>query len=203
MYKKLFIFDLDGVLVEACDWHKDALNEALLEVCNYQISEQEHKQIFNGIPTSKKLNILTERKILDISLHSKINELKQQKTIEIINKNAFVREEKIHMIDLIKKNNHFVCCYTNSIRKTAELMLEKTGIKHMFDYILTNEDVKVPKPDPEGYITLINKYQVSKENTFIIEDSDKGIQAAIASGANLIKVINANDVDYTKIKDYI
>ena len=29
MSNKLFIFDLDGVLVEACDWHRDALNEAL------------------------------------------------------------------------------------------------------------------------------------------------------------------------------
>ena len=34
---KLVIFDLDGVLVDACEWHQRALNEALMEVCNYSI----------------------------------------------------------------------------------------------------------------------------------------------------------------------
>ena len=35
---ELVIFDLDGVLVDACEWHRVALNEALQEVCQYEIS---------------------------------------------------------------------------------------------------------------------------------------------------------------------
>ena len=57
---KLVIFDLDGVLVNACEWHRVALNEALRDVCNYEISLEDHYSTFNGIPTKKKLDILKE-----------------------------------------------------------------------------------------------------------------------------------------------
>ena len=135
-------------------------------------------------------------------MHKKINELKQKKTIEIIKREAENRQEKIEMIKEIKSKGHVVCCYTNSIRKTAELMLEKTGIKHLFDTILTNQDVKNPKPDPEGYIYLMNYYSFEPSNTFIIEDSPKGVEAAKKSGANVIKVTNAEDVDLKLLRRY-
>jgi beta-phosphoglucomutase len=203
MYKKLFIFDLDGVLVEACDWHRDALNEALLETCNFKISIEEHKSTFNGIPTSKKLHILTDRLLVPQNRHKEINELKQQKTIEIIEKYATIRQEKIEMIEAIKKEGHTVCCYTNSIRKTAFLMLKKTGIEDLFDYILTNQDVNEPKPDPEGYLFLIKKFNFDKKHTFIIEDSPKGIAAANSSGANVIVVKNADEVNINIVRSLI
>lgn len=200
MNKKMFIFDLDGVLVDACDWHRDALNNALLKICNYKISLEEHNEIFNGIPTSKKLTILSKMKKISTEDHKAINDLKQKFTIEAIEKQAYRREEKIDMIKQIKEKGHTVCCYTNSIRKTANLMLKKTGIYEMFDFVLTNQDVSNPKPDPEGYVFLMNKFNFSKENTFIIEDSPKGILAAKNSGANVIEVKNADEVSVNIIR---
>jgi len=58
----MVIFDLDGVLVDACEWHRIALNEALEEICGYKISLEDHYKIYNGIPTRKKLEILTNKK---------------------------------------------------------------------------------------------------------------------------------------------
>jgi HAD superfamily hydrolase (TIGR01509 family) len=203
MHNKLFIFDLDGVLVEACDWHRDALNEALLETCNFKISQEDHVSTFNGIPTSKKLKILTERGLVPTEIHKRINDLKQEKTVEIINKKASQRQEKIHLIQEIKRRGHTVCCYTNSIRKTAELMLEKTGIKKLFDTVLTNQDVVNPKPNPEGYLYLMSLHNYSKSETIIVEDSPKGIQAAKESGAQVIVVKNSYDVDLDLLRRYI
>ena len=203
MHKKLFIFDLDGVLVEACDWHRDALNQALRSTCGFEISQKDHISTFNGIPTSKKLDILTKKGLLPKKMHKKINVLKQEKTVEIIQKEAKNRQEKIEMIKEIKNKGHIVCCYTNSIRHTAELMLEKTGIKDLFDTILTNQDVVNPKPSPEGYIYLMNYHSFDTSSTFIIEDSPKGLKAAKDSGANVIKVINAEDVDLNLLRRYI
>jgi len=203
MHKKLFIFDLDGVLVEACDWHKDALNEALMEICDISISQEEHIATFNGIPTSQKLKILTEKGLVPIENHQRINDLKQEKTIEIIEKLAYIRPEKIEMINAIKEKGHIVACYTNSIRKTANLMLDKTGIKDIFDFILTNQDVEHPKPNPEGYLFLMKKFNFCQNDTFIIEDSPKGIEAATKSGANVIKVKNADEVNIETIRNFI
>ena len=86
---KLVIFDLDGVLVDACEWHRLALNMSLLEVCNYEIPKKEHFSTYNGIPTKVKLKKLSELGILKNSEHKKVYDLKQKYTIDIIKKKCF------------------------------------------------------------------------------------------------------------------
>ena len=86
---KLIIFDLDGVLVEACEWHRVALNLALREICKYEISKKDHYSIFNGIPTKVKLQKLTEMGVLPLEKHLEVYRRKQEITIETIKRLAF------------------------------------------------------------------------------------------------------------------
>ena len=58
MYKAV-LFDMDGVLIDARDWHFDALNDALRPF-DYQISLTDHQERFNGLSTRVKLEILSE-----------------------------------------------------------------------------------------------------------------------------------------------
>jgi beta-phosphoglucomutase len=70
---KLIIFDLDGVLVDARDLHYHALNESLRGFSEeFVISMDEHLSTFDGLPTSKKLNMLTEKRGLPESCHATI-----------------------------------------------------------------------------------------------------------------------------------
>jgi HAD superfamily hydrolase (TIGR01509 family) len=195
MTVKLVIFDLDGVLVDACEWHRVALNEALKEVCNYEISLEDHYKTFNGIPTKKKLLILTELGVLEKEDHEEVYNKKQAKILDMIKKHAKIRKEKINLIKSLKSRGLIVACFTNSIRMTAELILDKTGILDLLDYVLTNEDVSSPKPDPEGYIKTMQRYLVSPTETLIVEDSPKGKQAAYASNAHVLEVDNQDDVN--------
>ncbi|MBI4403155.1 MAG: HAD family phosphatase, partial [Deltaproteobacteria bacterium] len=77
------VFDLDGVLVDAVEWHYLSLNRAL-SLFGYQIKNQEHQSLYNGLPTAVKLELLTQRKGLPKSLHGFINEMKQMYTRQII-----------------------------------------------------------------------------------------------------------------------
>jgi len=200
---KMVIFDLDGVLVDACEWHRVAFNEALKQVCNYEITLKEHYSTFNGIPTKVKLQKLSEIGILKKEKHKEIFTIKQDKTIEIIERDAFKRQEKIDLINFLKDNGCVVCCFTNSIRETTNLMLKKTGIFHLFDTVLTNEDVNKPKPDSEGYNFLVNKYGFDKSQVLIVEDSPKGIEAAVASGCQVVRVKGPNEVTVHLLKEKI
>ena len=57
---KLVIFDLDGVLIDSKNYHFEALNLALGE--KYAISREEHLKYYDGLPTSEKLKLLSEKK---------------------------------------------------------------------------------------------------------------------------------------------
>tara|TARA_R110000824_G_scaffold401421_2_gene612085 strand:- start:7925 stop:8533 length:609 start_codon:yes stop_codon:yes gene_type:complete len=201
--KKLFIFDLDGVLVDACEWHKIALNNALERVAKYQITDIEHKETFNGIPTRKKLQILAGRGIITSDQVEEIYNLKQSLTVDAIISNAKLRQEKVEMIIALREAGYIVTCFTNSIKQTAHLMLQKTGVYDLLEMIVTNQDVVEPKPSPEGYNKIIDYYGVDRENVYIVEDSPKGVQAAKATTKNVFVVKGPNEVDIDLIKEIL
>ena len=200
---QLVIFDMDGVLVDACELHRVALNEAIVEICNYQISVEEHYKEYNGLPTKVKLKKLNEKGLIQNSQIEAIENLKQQKTVSSILKTLSIRQEKIDLMQSLKDVNIKIGCFTNSIRTSTELMLEKTGILKYFDVIITNQDVTKSKPDPEGYLLCMQKLQIDKNNCLIVEDSENGIKAAKASGAHFIKVENPDEVNKNLFKELI
>ena len=73
---KAIVFDMDGVLIEAKDWHYEALNKAL-RLFGYEISRYDHLVTYDGLPTSKKLEMLSLEKGLPTGLHQFINQMKQ------------------------------------------------------------------------------------------------------------------------------
>jgi len=69
----LVIFDLDGVLIDSREMHYDALNLALEKVDpKYVISRDEHLSLYDGLPTSRKLAMLTESKDLPVEKHQQV-----------------------------------------------------------------------------------------------------------------------------------
>ena len=65
---KAILFDMDGVLIEAKDWHYEALNEAL-KLFGSEIGLYDHLVTFDGLPTKDKLNMLTSVGKLPKELH--------------------------------------------------------------------------------------------------------------------------------------
>ena len=55
---KAIVFDMDGVLIEAKDWHYEALNRAL-SMFGHKISRYDHLVSYNGLPTRRKLEMLS------------------------------------------------------------------------------------------------------------------------------------------------
>lgn len=179
------LFDLDGVLVDACEWHYDALNEALASLGYSKISKDDHITTFNGLPTKVKLEMLG----IDNKNATAINNLKQKITLDIIKNNAKPMDEKIELHIFLKSKNIKIGCVTNSIRETAEEMLRSTGQLDYMDVIVTNEDVVKNKPYPDCYNYAIKKLGVEPQNVLCVEDSDKGIQSVLSSLAGHLCVV--------------
>ena len=72
------VFDMDGVLIDAREWHFEALNDAL-RMFGFEISLENHLTTFDGLPTKRKLDLLTENCGLPKRLHSIINNIKHRK----------------------------------------------------------------------------------------------------------------------------
>ena len=183
---KAILYDLDGVLVDATEWHYESLNIALKEIAGFIIERSEHISTFNGIPTKKKMEILNEQNRLSVALFQDVWDMKQEKTKEVIEKYASMDQNKIRLHENTKHLKK--ACITNSIRETAKLMLEKTGQLEYMDFVISNEDIKNPKPSPEGYDKAIRKLKLQPNECMVVEDSPKGIEAGKLSKANVYEV---------------
>jgi HAD superfamily hydrolase (TIGR01509 family) len=200
---KLIIFDLDGVLVDARELHYEALNRALDSIdSKYVITRKEHLSTYDGLSTTKKLNMLTQNKGLSVELHDTVWGLKQKMTLEIID--GFSVDDRIRgIIRSFKSDGYTIACATNSIRETAKLQLIRKGFFEYIDFMYSNQDVTNPKPNSEMYLKCMIKAEVNPNETVIVEDSHIGRKGALSSGAYLCAVEDNNDVSYDKIKKVI
>jgi beta-phosphoglucomutase len=199
---KAIIFDMDGVLIDAKDWHYESLNKAL-GLFGLQISRYDHLVTFDGLPTKKKLEMLSLESEFPRGLHHFINDLKQQYTMEIVNaKCKPVFQHQFALSKLRGEGYHLAVC-SNSIRKSVEMMMEKASLDHFLDFFISNQDVKNGKPDPEMYNLAISRLGLRPDQCLIVEDNENGVKAALASGAHLLKVNDTIDVHYYNIHNRI
>ena len=199
MRDKLIIFDLDGVLIESRDIHYYSLNDALKNVDKkYIISREEHLSMYDGLNTTKKLEMLSEKKGLSKSYFNQIWKDKQKETFKYI-KQIPKNVDLIKLFSEIKNKDWKIAVASNSIRETVKLSLLSLGILEFVDYYISNEDVKRTKPYPEMYWKCMTELNVIPKNTIIVEDSHIGRQGAIDSGAHLLPIENANDLTFFKV----
>ena len=199
---KAVIFDMDGVLIDAKDWHYEALNKAL-GFFGTEISRYDHLVTFDGLPTRKKLEMLSKVQNLPKGLHKLINALKQRFTAEIV----FSRCKPVfyhqYALSKLKAEGYKLAVCSNSIRRSIEIMMDRADLIKYIDFFLSNQDVINGKPDPEMYINAINKLGLKPDECLILEDNENGIKAALASGAHLLKINTVEDVTYLNIANKI
>ncbi len=98
MVNKLIIFDLDGVLIDSREIHYESLNLSLERLDKkYTISREEHLSLYDGLPTSQKLKILTEKRGLPVEKYEEIWRNKQDETLKIFSSLNTVIFEDSHI----------------------------------------------------------------------------------------------------------
>jgi beta-phosphoglucomutase-like phosphatase (HAD superfamily)/dTDP-glucose pyrophosphorylase len=192
---KLVIFDLDGVLIDSRELHYDALNDALRKVgVEFVITREEHLSKYDGLNTTKKLKMLTEQKGLPVSVYDQVWKDKQDATFNLVR--GFCKEYLLQTIfRQIKARGYKIAVASNSIRETVKLSLLSIGVMDEVDYFVSNEDVSRTKPYPEMYWKCMTALNALPKNTIIVEDSHIGRQGALDSGAHLLAVENAKEVN--------
>lgn len=109
---------------------------------------------------------------------------------------SYLSEARInnHLVNIMKmaRTEYKIALVTTASRKNTYEILSNFNMMELFDLILTNEDIEYPKPDPFGYLKAMEYFGASADNCIIFEDSDIGIDAAVASGASCFIVRGFN-----------
>jgi beta-phosphoglucomutase len=193
------VFDMDGVLIDAREWHYEALNRAL-ELLGYQISRYEHLSTYDGLPTRRKLQMLSVERGLPEQLHGFLNSLKQQYTMELVATSCHPTFQHEYALARLSAAGYRLGLASNSIRSTVAEMMKRANLAPYLEVLLSNDDVGNAKPDPEIYRLAMSRLGVTPATTLIVEDNENGVKAAIASGAHVMVVSGPSDVTLAAIE---
>ena len=195
---KTIIFDLDCVLIESKEIHYIALNAAL--PANYRITYEEHLSTYDGLPTKKKLDMLTLEKDLPLDLHMEIASEKARQTMNILFDSIKPRMEFTKIFMALKNAGYKIALASNAVKSTVETALDCLELRKYFDVIYSNQDVDKPKPHFEMYFKIMLDLNSKPGETLILEDSHIGRQAVMDAGCHLLPVIDSYDVKLEKIE---
>jgi beta-phosphoglucomutase len=199
---KAVVFDMDGVLIDAREWHYEALNRALA-LLGYEITRYEHLSTYDGLPTKQKLQMLSVEHGLPEELHAFMNSLKQQYTLEFVATRCKPVFQHQYALARLGQAGYKLGVASNSVRRTVEEMMERSDLLQYLDVIVSNEDVAKGKPDPEMYVKAMATLGVAPHEVVVVEDNENGVKAAMAAGAHVLVVGSPEDVTLDAIQDRI
>lgn len=198
-YNNLIIFDLDGVMIDSKKAHFDALNKALKASSYLGISENDQPK-FEAMPTRVKIEKLGITGVDAVKIREDKAKFFLEDYVDSINENP----ELLDAIVKLKGEGYKLAVASNAVRSTVWTILSYLGVFHLFDYVVSNEDVKNPKPAPEMYWKCMNELNAIPDTTLILEDSQLGLDGAYDSGAMVEEVDGPKDlVEFLSDLDYI
>jgi len=95
---------------------------------------------------------------------------------------------------------------TSSVSASAHPFLDRTGIRSLFDVVVTGDEVQRGKPHPDIYLRTAKKRGISPETCLVIEDALTGVAAAKAANMRVAAIPDRRFVDpreYEKEADYV
>jgi len=178
MSNKVFIFDLDGVIVDTAKYHYLAWKN-LANTLGFDFTEEQNEQL-KGVSRVKSLEILLNLGKVELS-ESKKQELLTEKNIEYLEYvNQMTADEILPGIQValnfLEDNN--IKYALGSASKNAPLILKKVGLFDRFTAIVDGNDVSKAKPNPEVFLIAAKKLNKTPNDCIVIEDAVAGIQAA-------------------------
>ncbi|MBN2019623.1 MAG: HAD family phosphatase [Sedimentisphaerales bacterium] len=207
---KAIIFDFDGVLVDSEQFHLQAFNSVFAKF-NFQLSTQEYYERFLGLSDKELLLVVAKERKLSLSTQQ-FEQLLQEKAIafkKLASTQATVYPGVPQFLKMLADNKIPLAICSGALLPEIELILKGAGLRNFFDIIVSAEQVKYGKPDPEGFLLalkLLNKktnQKIEPQDCIVIEDSHWGLEAAKTAGMHPVAVTNTYSADQLKPADKI
>lgn len=193
MKKTIFeaaIFDWDGTLANTKKVIVASFQKALNEINCYTEDNMIERLIGIGsAQTFKEIlklkNTKFNEELIDFLVQKKV-----QNSIEL-SENVKLLDGSIELLNFLKGKIKLGLASMNK-RKFIDHLLQKFKLTNFFEVIVTADDVKKAKPNPEIFFTCAKKMQVYPKKCLVFEDSVFGIQAAKKSGMFCIAVLTGS-----------
>lgn len=187
MTVRAVLFDLDGVLVDTRDAHYEALNAALVENGCARIEPAQHRELYDGLPTARKVEMLVARGLVDPVLVPDVLSSKRLHTTRLLSRVVVFDPATYCLLAGVRASGRRVAVVSNATRDTVLSVCARLRLTDLVDVFVSNEDGP-PKPDPFLYRYACDRLGVSARECLAVEDGKYGVESARRAGCAVLEV---------------
>jgi HAD superfamily hydrolase (TIGR01509 family) len=178
------LFDMDGVLINSEPLHEFTLLE-LSERFGRRFESEAELQQFKGLPEASIARLI-RKSFPDVRLTSdEITDLR----IESILANFHVVQMIEGALEFVKRCQAVgfqLGLTTSASYVVQQLAFETFGLAGYFDAVITGEDIRRGKPDPEPYLLTAAKLGRAAAECMVVEDAVNGVMSGKAAGCFVV-----------------
>lgn len=167
---KLFIFDLDGTLINSVPRWAD-LFERTLEHVQICVPRGEVVATFGESAENILKTFVKNGKTKEATNFFMNHQMEHISQFEVFNHSRAILRD-------LKAKGHLVAIATGNKRRFMKLFLERFGLKEFVDYAVCSDDVKNDKPAPDLLLKVLNHFNTTPQEAIYIADSPMDLKSA-------------------------
>ncbi|MDK2965819.1 MULTISPECIES: HAD family phosphatase [Lacrimispora] len=185
---KAVIFDMDGVIIDS----EVVYLEYQLEFARTKNPNVVLKDLFPMVgATSQDCWEVLERAVSNGQTWEELRmEFRQKNIYDEIDYRSIYRPEVTDTLMQLKQAGYRLALASSTHLELVERVLKENGIRDYFEAVVSGEQFKRSKPDPEIYLYTAKQLNLSPGECLAVEDSTIGITAAHRAGVVTAAVID-------------
>jgi len=187
------IFDMDGVLIDSGAHHREAWR-ALLDELGVAPAQPDYWRLTIGRPGNEAVPLLLGHP-LSWAEAMRLADRKRDHYVRLARHGLPTVRGVTAFLDEVVAAGIPCAVATSASRFDVDRLLGRLGLRERFDAVVTAEDVRLGKPDPEVYLLAARGIGVPPRECLVFEDSVVGVQAARRAGMRVIGVATAHTAD--------
>jgi beta-phosphoglucomutase len=186
------IFDLDGVLVDSSEFHRESWRVVGLER-GFEMTDELFWRTF-GMPNRQILPLLYGRALGDDEI-AEVSERKEAAYRELAAGRMRALPGACELVRAVGPAGWRVALGSSTPMSNIRVVLGSLGIRDCFEQIVCSDDVINGKPHPEVFLKAASKLGVAPSRCVVIEDAVVGVQAALAAGMRCLAVTTTHPAE--------
>jgi beta-phosphoglucomutase len=185
---KAFLFDLNGTMIDDMEYHVKAWSDILNNDLKAGLDREQVRSQMYG----KNSEVLERIFGKNHFTHERMDELSVEK--EKRYQRSFLPHLRLiaglnRFMDKAKSHHISMAIGSAAINFNIDFVLDNLRIRHYFDAIVSADDVKISKPNPETYLKCAALLNTAPEQCIVFEDAPKGVEAAANAGMQAVVLI--------------
>lgn len=189
------IFDLDGVIADTQRYHS-AIESELLKSLGILVKPLNITTRYAGMSDQEMFTDILKKNKKDTRYAKQLVNKKWEILMQLPKEKIKAVPFAIELITLLKNNRFALAVGSGAKKGFIQKVLQALQIVNLFDLVVSSDEVKYGKPNPDVFLLAAKKLNIVPENILVIEDGINGMIAAQRANMKCVGLVSKKDSSY-------